>query len=83
MDGKCFATVRSRKCRRVILFADFVSTICAACQLQLLRIKNRSTYLVDTTDSETESTTFDTSAIHVVTDEKNQLQTYEYTPQRH
>ena len=26
MSGKCFATVRSRKCKSVVLFIDLVST---------------------------------------------------------
>lgn len=30
-------------------------------------------YFVDTTDTETKGSTFDTSAVHVVTNQKNQL----------
>jgi hypothetical protein len=69
MEGKCFATVRSRKCKRVVLFTDLVST---SLESGWSEIKDKSGktvklfYLVDTADLETKRAAFNTRSVHVI-----------------
>lgn len=74
MARKCFATVRSRKCRRVVLFTDLVST-----SLKGETMRQRGTtmcrlcYLIDAANPKAESPAFNTCTIHVIPDEQNKL----------
>ncbi len=72
MSGKCFATVRSRKCSSVVLCSDFVSTSCDRRQ-HVYYEPYSQTYLVDTADTEPKRTSLDTGAVHVVSNEQDEL----------
>lgn len=55
-----------------MLFTDLVSTSWYASKSGST-YRSPIAYLIDAADSETEGATFDTSAVHVVPDEKDQL----------
>ena len=69
MEGKCFATVRSRKCKSVVLFTDLVSTSWKTVGQKIKdnSVKNgQAIYLVDTADLETKRAAFNTRSVHVI-----------------
>ena len=68
MAGKCFATVLSRKCSKVVLLTDLVSTSYTRQTRQFItdRPDINVTDLIDAANSETEGTTLDTGAVHIV-----------------
>lgn len=68
MAGKCFATVLSRKCSKVVLLTDLVSTSYTRQIRQSITNKPdiNASDLIDTANSETEGTALDTGAIHIV-----------------
>jgi hypothetical protein len=69
MAGKCFATVRSRKCKSVVLFTDLVSTSWkngwSENKGQVYE-NGQAIYLVDTADLETKRAAFNTRSVHVI-----------------
>ena len=75
MFGKCLVTVRSKKCNKVVLLTDLVSTSFRG-KTRLIRFNWSvcAAYLVNTADSEPECTTFHTSAVHVITDQEDELE---------
>ena len=72
IDGKCLKTALSKKCNKVVLWEDFVSTS------YLFACKHRThpktqPHLINAANSESECTALISGVVHVVANKQDQL----------